>query len=163
LSAAAQDSTIDLFAGYSYSTPARIKESSFKANGGDASIAFNLNRWASFVAEAGGVMQENQREDVDANAETFLFGPKISFFAGPSSLHSRRRSIRICPLERAFNGTQLLQWLCDESRRGTRLELDTPLGLRLGQVDYLFQRVPTSTNSQLNNFAIREVGTRWKR
>src|SRR2546430_5430990 len=82
LSAAAQDSTIDLFAGYSYlHTSPGIKESSFKANGGDSSIAFNLKRWASFVAEAGGVhARKIIGADVGSDAETFMFGPKISFF-----------------------------------------------------------------------------------
>src|SRR2546430_9016088 len=78
LSAAAQDSTIDLFAGYSYlHTSPGIKESSFKANGGDAFISFNLNRWASFVAEAGGVPASKiSGADVDTHYEKFPFRPE---------------------------------------------------------------------------------------
>src|SRR5258705_8739920 len=81
LSAAAQDSTIDLFAGYSYlHTSPGIKESSFKANGGDASIAFKLKPWARFVAEAGGgPASKNNGTDGHAEAEKILFGPKILF------------------------------------------------------------------------------------
>src|SRR5258705_856306 len=54
LSAAAQDSTIDLFAGYSYlHTSPGIKESSFKANGGDSSLLVNLNPCRRFLAVTG--------------------------------------------------------------------------------------------------------------
>src|SRR5258708_26900336 len=83
LSAAAQDSTIDLFAGYSYlHTSPGIKESSFKANGGDTSPAFHLNPRARFVPEGGGVLaNKNSRPNVDANAETLPFGPKNSLFS----------------------------------------------------------------------------------
>src|SRR5580704_14334362 len=83
LSAAAQDSSrIDLFGGYSYvHTSPGIAVSSFNANGGVGSVAINLNSWASFVGEVGGIhVSHINGLDVDGNAETFLFGPKISLF-----------------------------------------------------------------------------------
>jgi len=92
VSAAAQDSYVDVFAGYSYlHTSPGVNQSSFKANGGDASIALNVNRWGSLVAEFGGVHTSKiSGTDVDATATTLLFGPKFHSFAGPSSLHSCR-------------------------------------------------------------------------
>ena len=156
LSAAAQDSTIDLFAGYSYlHTSPGIKESSFKANGGDASIAFNLNRWASFVAEAGGVHASKiSGTDVDANAETFLFGPKISFFRGSKLSPFAQALFGFAHSNAAFNGTATSSnGFAMSPGVGLDWNFTHHLGLRLGQVDYLFQRLPTSTNQvNWNNF-----------
>jgi len=78
---------------------------------------------------------------------------KFHFFAGPSSLHSRRLYSDL-PLERG------VQWDATSSNGfamspgvGLDWNFTHHLGLRLGQVDYLFQRVPTSTNQvNWNNF-----------
>ena len=156
LSAAAQDSTVDLFAGYSYlHTSPGIKESSFKANGGDASIAFNVNRWGSLVAEFGGVHASNiGGADVDANAITFLFGPKFSFFRGSKLSPFAQALFGIAHSNAAFNGTTTTSnGFAMSPGVGLDLNVTNHIGLRLGQADYLFQRVPTSTNQvNWNNF-----------
>src|SRR5580700_11936750 len=83
IGAAAQDvSKVDLFAGYSYlHTGPGIAVPSFNANGGVGSVALNLTNWGSLVVEVGGIHATNiGGADVDATAETFMAGPKISFF-----------------------------------------------------------------------------------
>ncbi len=156
LSAAAQDSSVDLFAGYSYlHTSPGIHESSFKANGGDASIAFNVNRWGSFVAEFGGVHASKiSGADVDANATTFLFGPKISFFRGSKLSPFAQALFGFAHSNAAFNGTTTSSnGFAMSPGVGLDLNVTHHIGLRLGQADYLFQRVPTSTNQvNWNNF-----------
>jgi hypothetical protein len=156
LSAAAQDSNIDLFAGYSYlHTSPGINESSFKGNGGDASIAFNVNRWGSIVAEAGGVHASKIKgTDVDANAETFLFGPKISFFRRSKLSPFAQALFGFAHSNAAFNGTTTSSnGFAFGPGVGLDWNLSPHLGLRLGQADYLFQRVPVSTTQvNWNNF-----------
>jgi hypothetical protein len=156
LRAAAQDSSIDLFAGYSYlHTSPGINESSFKANGGDASIAFNVNRWGSFVAEAGGVHTSKiSGADVDANAETFLVGPKITFFRGSKLSPFAQALFGLARSNAAFNGTTTTSnGFAMSPGVGLDWNFTHHLGLRLGQVDYLFQRVPASTRQVIwNNF-----------
>src|SRR5882672_491881 len=156
LSAAAQDSNIDLFPEYSsFTTIPGFNESSFKANGGDASIALNLNRWGSFVAEAGGVHASKiSGTDVDANAETFLFGPKISFFRGSTLSPFAQALFGFAHSNAAFNGTTTSSnGFAFSPGVGLDWNFSRHLGLRLGQADYLFQRVPASTNQvNWNNF-----------
>ena len=157
LSAAAQgDSKVDLFAGYSYlHTGPGVAQSSFKANGGDASLAFNVNRWGSLVAEVGGVHASKiSGTDVDANAETFLFGPKISLFRGSTFTPFAQALFGFAHANAAFNGTTTSSNTFAMSP-GVGLDWNATrhIGLRLGQVDYLFQRMPTSTNQvNWNNF-----------
>ena len=157
LSAAAQDdSKVDIFAGYSYlHTSPGVTQSSFKANGGDASIAFNVNRWGSFVAEVGGVHASKiSSTDVDANAETFLFGPKISLFRKSKLTPFAQALFGFAHANAAFNGTTTSSNTFAMSP-GVGLDWNATrhIGLRLGQVDYLFQRMPTSTNQvNWNNF-----------
>src|SRR6202166_629427 len=82
-SAAAQDvPKIDLFAGYSYvHTSPDIALSSFNANGGIGSVAFNFTNWGSLVVEAGGIHASTiNGTDVDATALAYLAGPKITLF-----------------------------------------------------------------------------------
>lgn len=157
VSAAAQDnSRVDLFGGYSYvHTSPGIALSSFNANGGVGSVAFNLNSWGSVVAEVGGIhVSKINGTDVDANAETFLFGPKISLF----------RSSRLTPFAQVLAGFAHSDAVFNNSSStfngfalapGVGLDWNATrhIGLRLGQVDYLLTRMPTSTNQvNWNNF-----------
>jgi hypothetical protein len=157
MSAAAQgDSKVDLFAGYSYlHTSPGVTQSSFKANGGDASIAFNVNRWGSFVAEVGGVHASKiSGTDVDASAETFLFGPKISLFRKSKLTPFAQALFGFAHSNAAFNGTSTSSnGFAMSPGVGLDWNATRHVGLRLGQMDYLLTRVPTSTNQvNWNNF-----------
>ena len=157
LSAAAQDnSRIDLFGGYSYvHTSPGIALSSFNANGGVGSVAINLNRWGSFVGEVGGIhVSSIHGTDVDANAETFLFGPKISFFRGARLSPFAQVLAGFAHSDAAFNSTSSsFNGFALAPGVGLDWNVTHHFGLRLGQVDYLLTRLPTSTNQvNWNNF-----------
>lgn len=157
LSAAAQGkSTVDLFAGYSYvHTSPGVAFSSFNANGGVGSAAFNVNSWGSFVAEVGGIHASRiTGTDVDASAETFLFGPKISLFRGSKLTPFAQALFGFAHSNAAFNGTTTARnGFAMSPGVGLDWNATRHIGLRLGQMDYLLTRVPTSTNQvSWNNF-----------
>jgi hypothetical protein len=156
-SAAAQDnSKIDIFAGYSYlHTSPGLHESSFKASGGDASIAYNVNSWGSLVAEVGGVHASTiSGHDVDANAETVLAGPKISLFRSSKLTPFAQALFGYAHSNAAFNlTTKNFNGFAMSPGVGLDWNATRHIGLRLGQADYLFQRMPSSTNQvNWNNF-----------
>ena len=157
LSAAAQDSSrIDLFGGYSYvHTSPGIALSSFNANGGVGSVAINLNSWGSLVGEVGGIhVSKINGTDVDANAETFLFGPKISFFRSSTFTPFAQVLAGFAHSDAAFNNTaNSFNGFALAPGVGLDWNVTHHVGLRLGQVDYLLTRLPTSTNQvNWNNF-----------
>jgi outer membrane immunogenic protein len=147
---------IDLFAGYSFvHTNPGIAFSSFNANGGVASVALNLTNWGSLVVEAGGVHATNiGGADVDATAETLMAGPKISLFHRSSLSPFAQALFGFVHTNPGFSQTTINH---NTFAMAPGLGLDwnatRHLGIRLAQVDYLFTRMPTSTNQvNWNNF-----------
>ena len=66
------------FLGYSYFN-GRVGSgiSSYNANGGSSSIAYNFNRWLGVVADFGGYHAGTINHiSVDANQYSYLFGPR---------------------------------------------------------------------------------------
>jgi len=156
-SAAAQDSPkVDLFAGYSYvHTSPSLALKSFNANGGVGSVAFNVNSWGSLVAEVGGIHASTiNGTSVDANAETFLFGPKISLFRDSKLTRFAQVLVGFARTNAAFNQTpNSSNGFAMSPGVGLDWNATRHIGLRLAQVDYLLTRVPTSTNQvNWNNF-----------
>ena len=157
LSAAAQDSSkIDLFAGYSYvHTGPGIAVSSFNANGGVGSVALNLNSWGGLVAEVGGIHATRIGNiGVDATAMTFLAGPKITLFRRSSLSPFAQVLAGVVRTNPDFNQTVNTHYTFAMSP-GVGLDWNATrhFGIRLGQLDYLLTRVPTSTNQvNWNNF-----------
>jgi peptidoglycan-associated lipoprotein len=157
LNAAAQDSSkIDLFAGYSFvhANPG-IQFSSFNANGGVASVALNLTSWGSLVVEAGGVHATNiGGADVDATAETVMAGPKISLFRRSSLSPFAQALFGFVHTNPGFSQTTINHnTFAMAPGIGVDWNATRHLGIRLAQVDYLFTRMPTSTNQvNWNNF-----------
>ena len=156
-SAAAQDSSrIDLFAGYSFlHTNPGISASSFNANGGVGSVAFNATSWASLVAEVGGIHASKiAANDVDATALTFLAGPKITIMSGAKLSPFVQVLAGVVRSNPGFNQTTSTDYTFAVSP-GAGLDWNVlpHIGIRLGQVDYLLARMPTSTNQvNWNNF-----------
>ena len=158
IGAAAQDSgsRIDLFAGYSFvHTEPGAALSSFNANGGVASVALNFTDFLAGVVEVGGVHATNiGGADVDATATTVMAGPKIMLF---------HRS-RLSPFAQALVGfvhtnpgfsQSTINHNTFAMAPGIGLDWNATrhLGIRLAQVDYLFTRMPASTNQvNWNNF-----------
>jgi len=157
VSAAAQGgSKVDLFAGYSFvHTGPGVSTSAFNANGGVGSVAFNATSWASLVAEVGGIHATTiGNTSVDASAETFLAGPKISFFHRSSLSPFAQALFGVVRTNPAFNQTTNTHYTFAMSP-GAGLDWNATrhFGIRLGQVDYLLTRIPTSTNQvNWNNF-----------
>jgi hypothetical protein len=157
LGAAAQDvPRVDLFAGYSYvHTSPGIALSSFNANGGVGSVAFNLTNWGSLVVEVGGIHASSiHGTDVDATALTYMAGPKISLFHRSRFTPFAQALFGIANTNPGFNQTPVTHNTFAMSP-GVGLDWNATrhLGIRLGQMDYLLTRVPTSTNQvNWNNF-----------
>ncbi|HVA94591.1 MAG TPA: outer membrane beta-barrel protein [Candidatus Dormibacteraeota bacterium] len=155
VSASAQDH-LDVFAGYSYvHTSPGVTFNSFNANGGVASAALHFTSWGSLVAEVGGVHASKiNGTDVDATAETYLFGPKISFFSHSKFTPFAQALFGVAHSNAAFNGTATnFNGFAMSPGAGLDWNVTRHFGLRLAQVDYLLTRIPTSTNQvNWNNF-----------
>jgi hypothetical protein len=155
LSAAAQDNPkVELFAGYSFvhTGPGVPYISAFDANGGVGSVAVNLIGWGgvggSIVGEAGGVYVGTiNGRIVNANAETYMIGPKVSFFR-----HSRfspfvQTLVGFSRSDPAFNGaTSNFDGAAFSPGFGLDWNATRHLGVRIGQVDYLLARFPSLAN-----------------
>jgi opacity protein-like surface antigen len=157
VSAAAQDvSKVDFFAGYSYvHTGPGIALPSFNANGGVGSVALNLTRWGSLVVEVGGIHASTiNSTDVDATALTYLAGPKISLFHRSKFSPFAQALFGFVNTTPGFNQTTINRNSFAMSPGiGLDWNLTHHFGIRLGQMDYLLTRVPTSTNQvNWNNF-----------
>jgi opacity protein-like surface antigen len=83
VAAQAQDTPkVDIFAGYSYfrENPSTSGVSSFRLNGGSASVAYNANSWVSGVADFGGYHSGNiLNTGASGTLSTYLFGPRVSY------------------------------------------------------------------------------------
>jgi|SRR5579864_4383574 len=157
LGAAAQDvPKVDLFAGYSYvHTGPGISLPSFNANGGVGSVALNFTDWGSLVVEVGGIHTGAiNGTDVDATALTYLAGPKISFFRHSTFSPFAQALFGVVNTNPGFNQTAIAHNTFAMSP-GVGLDWNATrhFGIRLGQLDYLLTRIPTSTNQvNWNNF-----------
>jgi len=150
LSAAAQDvPKIDLFAGYSYvHTGPEITLHSFNANGGVGSLAFNFTNWGSLVVEVGGIHASTiSSTDVDATAITYMAGPKISLFHRSALSPFAQALFGFVHTNPGFSQTTINHnTFAMAPGIGLDWNATRHLGIRLAQVDYLFTRMPTSTN-----------------
>jgi len=157
MGAAAQDvPRVDLFAGYTYvHTGPGISAPSFNANGGVGSVAFNLTNWGSLVVEVGGIHTGKINGlDVDATAFTYMAGPKITLFHRSKLSPFAQALFGFAHTNAGFNQTTLNH---NNFAMSPGIGLDwnatRHVGIRLGQMDYLLTRVPTSTNQvNWNNF-----------
>jgi len=147
---------VDLFAGYSYvHTGPEITLPSFNANGGVGSVALNLTNWGSLVVEVGGIHASTiHGTDVDATALTYMAGPKISLFHRSTFTPFGQFLFGFVNTNPGFNQTAVSHNTFAMSP-GAGLDWNAArhIGIRLGQVDYLLTRMPTSTNQvNWNNF-----------
>jgi opacity protein-like surface antigen len=149
-SAAAQDkSTMDLFAGYSYIHANPVGTPSYNANGGIASAAFNLNNFLGVVGEIGSYhagMISNL--GVNANAQTYMIGPKVSLF----------KISKLSPFVQGLGGiVQANSVFAGSTGTTTRLAMAVGAGLdynwhphiaiRLAQADYFLTRFPSNLSN----------------
>jgi len=174
LSAAAQESKVDVFVGYSYarfvpsnntgivsaitSAPSTVTSTnrfnSFNANGGVGSVSFNGSSWASFVFEIAGYhVKTRNGASVDANEQTYMAGPRFGFFRyGPVNPFAQIL-FGVARTDAAFNGTRNhFDGLSVAPGLGLDVNIARHFGLRLAQVDYLLQRMPPVPLKTWNNF-----------
>ncbi|MBN2241058.1 MAG: outer membrane beta-barrel protein [Acidobacteria bacterium] len=82
--AAAQDTpAVEIFGGYSFvrlTDTGPSNDASTNLNGWDASIVFNANQWAGFVADIGGYYTTDF--DADLKTHSIMFGPKFAMRKG---------------------------------------------------------------------------------
>jgi opacity protein-like surface antigen len=149
--------TIDLFAGYSYvrANPATSGADSFSLNGGNASIAYNVNNWLSGVADFGGYTNTNiLGSGASGTLSTYLFGPRVSY----------RRYGRVTPFGEvlfgvAHTGASLLATNNSQNAfamtvgGGFDYRINSHWSVRAAKVDYLLTRFNEfgSTNTQSQN------------
>lgn len=154
-SVAASAQTLDVFAGYSFvHTSPGAQLSSFNANGGVASAALNFG-WLGGVIEVGGVHASHiGGVDVDATAETVMAGPKISIFRGAKLSPFAQALVGFIHTNPGYSQQTINHnTLAVAPGAGLDWNATRHLGIRLAQVDYLFTRMPTSTNQvNWNNF-----------
>jgi peptidoglycan-associated lipoprotein len=149
-------SRIDLFGGYTFDhTSPGVEFSSFNSNGGVGSVALNFTSWGSLVGEVGGIHATHiGGADVDATAMTYMAGPKVSLFHGSPLSPFVEALFGVTRTNPGFNQTtQNHTDFAFSPGVGLDWNASRHFGIRLAQVDYLWMRVPTSTNQvHWNNF-----------
>ena len=157
VSASAQgDSKVDLFAGYTFDhvKPA-LSVPSFNSNGGVGSVGLNFTSWLSLVGQVGGIHAKTIGDvGVDATAVTYMAGPKIMLFHGSPLSPFVQGLVGVVHTNPGFNQTPTnhtnLAW---SPGVGLDWNVSRHFGLRLAQVDYLWMRLPESTNQvHWNNY-----------
>jgi hypothetical protein len=149
-------SKFDLFTGFSYAraNPSGTTLPSFNMYGGEASLAYNANRWLSGVVDFAGYRTSQltalQPKGFNGNMYTYLFGPRISY----------RNSTRVTPFAQtlfgvahALNGTYLNGKQTDFAMTvggGLDLRLSRRISLRPVQADYLLTHFNEFETFQLN-------------
>ncbi len=150
LNASAQEkSTMDLFAGYSYIHANPEGTPSYNANGGVASVAFNLMPFLGVVGEIGSYHAGLVGNlGVNANAQTYMVGPKVSLF----------KISKFSPFVQGLGGiVQGNSSFANSSGSTTRLAIAIGAGvdynliphvaLRLAQADYFLTRFPSNLSN----------------
>jgi hypothetical protein len=160
-------SKFDLFTGFSYSraNPSGTTLPSFNMYGGEASLAYNANRWLSGVFDFAGYRTSQltslEPKGFNGNMYTYLFGPRISY----------RHMGRVTPfgqalfgVAHALNGTYLNGKQTDFAMSvggGFDFRLSRRISIRPIQADYLlthFNEFETfqfnTSNSTQNNLRL---------
>jgi len=149
VAAKAQDMPkVEVFGGYSF---LRVSDggSSANANGGSASLAYNVTRSLGIVADFGGYHGDNTLGD--ANVYSYLFGPKFAY-----------RSGRITPFVQAlfgaahvsvggFGGSASENAFATALGGGVDWNATSHLGVRLIQAEYLLTKFNDGGNNQQNS------------
>ena len=144
LPAAAQGPKAEVFGGYSY---VRVNpgggDNGINLNGWNASVTGNLNDWFGITADFGGSYGSPNvgGTQVDTNAHTFLFGPRI-----------KARGDKVEPFAHALFGAARVEGSAlgisiSDSGFGMALgggldwKANDAISIRLGQFDYLMTRI----------------------
>ena len=172
LAGTASAQTFEAFGGYSYFrfNPGDDANGA-NFNGGSGSLAFNATPWLGVVADFGGYHWGGSADEgiTSANAVTYMFGPKVSYHAGPIVPFAQ---VLFGGIHGTINGpvceddARVHREGCDEENEsfsenafamalggGVDWNATEHLGVRLIQVEYVMTRFNTdfaASNSQNN-------------
>src|ERR1700735_707907 len=165
-SARAQDTPkVDLFGGYTYMRANVVASGQgFNLNGGSGSAAYNLNSWLGLVADFGATHQGGVTGNgLSLTIITYQFGPRVSWrknehlipFAqlllggghAGGSLYTSSLGAGLAPLG-ASNAFALT------TGGGLDWKLNSRIGIRLFQAEYLYTQFQNLKNDKQNNFRL---------
>ena len=163
---------VDLFVGYSFvrfstntTVPAvpvstHVKET-FNWHGVEGSLAGNLNRWFSLVADIGAYRIKDLPPNVSGSAYTFLFGPQFSFrhehwtpFVHALFGAARLADIQVTPpatTSAFFNRSFSVNSFATALGLGVDANFNKHIGVRIFQFDYLMTRFTDGGDNKQNN------------
>ncbi len=156
---------VDLYAGYSFvrfnTKVANVKEHT-NWQGLDASIAGNINRWFSLVADFGFYDVKHVPSGVRASGYTFLFGPRFSLRTEHVTpfIHTlfgaARLSDTITPPSTSafFNRTLSQNAFAAALGGGVDVNFNKILSWRLFQAEYLLTKFTDGGNNRQNNYRV---------
>lgn len=156
---------VDLFGGYTYMRANVVAGGQgFNLNGGSGSAAYNLNNWLGLVADFGATHQSGVTGNgLSLTIITYQFGPRVSWrknehlipFAqlllggghAGGSLYTSSLGAGLAPLG-ASNAFALT------TGGGLDWKLNSRIGIRLFQAEYLYTQFQNLKNDKQNNFRL---------
>ncbi|HET9838497.1 MAG TPA: OmpA family protein [Candidatus Angelobacter sp.] len=162
---------VDLFVGYSFvrfstnttvaavPVPAHVKET-FNWHGIEGSLAGNVNRWFSLVADIGAYRIKDLPPNVSGSAYTFLFGPQFSMrhehwtpFVHALFGAARLADIQVTPPATSafFNRSFSANSFATALGAGVDANFNKHIGVRIFQIDYLMTRFTDGGDNKQNN------------
>jgi outer membrane protein OmpA-like peptidoglycan-associated protein len=154
---------VDLFLGYSYirfnTNAGGVKEHS-NWQGFTPSVAGNINRWFSLVADFGFYQIRNVPNGVKADGYTYLFGPRFShrgerFTPFAHALFGAARitsTVTPPPISAFFNRTFSENAFATALGGGLDLNFNKRVSWRMFQAEYLLTKFTDGGNNKQNNF-----------
>ncbi|HKD80735.1 MAG TPA: PKD domain-containing protein [Candidatus Angelobacter sp.] len=153
---------VDIFAGYSFvrfSTHVGTVHEHFDWHGLGTSVAGNVNRWFSVVADFGFYTVKNVPSGVKASGYTYLFGPRFShrgehwtpFVHALFGAARLSNTITPPPISAFFNRSFHQNAFATALGGGMDLDFNKHVGWRIIQVEYLLTRFTDGGDNQQNN------------
>ncbi|HZD96420.1 MAG TPA: OmpA family protein [Candidatus Sulfotelmatobacter sp.] len=154
---------VDLFAGYSFvrfsTNTAGVKET-FNWHGLDASLAGNVNRWFSLVADFGFYRIKDLPPNISGSAYTFLFGPRFSHRGERWTpfLHALFGAARLSDIQATpptgsafFKNSFSTNSFATALGGGVDANFNKHIGFRIFQAEYLLTKFTDSNDNKQNN------------
>ncbi len=154
---------VDVFLGYSFvrfSTNTGAKET-FNWHGATGSVAGNVNRWFSLVADVSAFRIKDLPPTITGSGYTFLFGPQFSFrherwtpFVHTLFGGARLADIQVSAIPSGssfFNRSFSANSFAAALGGGLDANFNKHIGLRLFQAEYLLTKFNDGLNNKQNN------------
>ena len=158
---------VDLFVGYSFvrfATRAQGVKESFSWHGLSGSLAGNVNRWLSLVADIGAYRIKDLPRSVTGSAYTFLFGPQFSHRTPHFTpfVHALFGAARLSDIQAAttptgsvfFNRSFSANSFATALGGGLDINFNKHIGARVFQAEYLITKFVDNNNNEQNNLRL---------